>query len=133
MNSFETLFFPETEIFNDKYYPLLLFFSPLHFLQLVEHGPGSVTNPEADLFLKRGLCHAHVPAPLGENLEQFLLLIRDISERKEHLVSQLSGLTIDSNPALPGSESLDFKHTIVSSLLQEYGVKNATTSRDLQI
>ena len=133
MNSFETLFFPETEIFNDKYYPLLLFFSPLHFLQLVEHGPGSVTNPEADLFLKRGLCHAHAPAPLGENLEQFLRLIRDISERKEHLVAQLSGLTIDSNPALPGSESLDFKHTIVSSLLQEYGVKNATTSTDLQI
>lgn len=133
MNSFETLFFPETDIFNEKCYPLLLFFTPLHFLQVVEHSPGSGTNPEADLFLKRGLCHAHVPAPLGENREQFLRLIRDISERKKHLDAQLIGLTVDSNPALPGSESLDYKHTIVSSLLQEYGVKHTTTGTDLQI
>jgi hypothetical protein len=133
MNSFETLFFPETDIFNEKRYPLLLFFTPLHFLQVVEHGPGSVTNSEADLFLKRGLCQVHVPAPLGDNREQFLRLICDISERKEHLVDQLSGLTIDSKPALAGSESLDFKHRIVSSLLQEYGVKYATTGTDLQI
>ena len=52
MNSFETLFFPETDIFNEKFYPLLLFFTPLHFLQVVEPGPSSVINSEADLFLK---------------------------------------------------------------------------------
>ena len=133
MNSFDTLFFPETDIFNEKRYPLLLFFTPLHFLQVVEHGPGSVTNSEADLFLKRGLCQAHVPAPLGDNREQFLRLIHDIGEQKEHLVDQLSKLTIDSDPAPAGSEPLDFKHSIVSSLLQEYGVKHANTEADLQL
>ncbi len=133
MNSFETLFFPETDIFNEKHYPLLLFFTPLHFLQVVEHGPGSVTNSEAELFLKRGLCQAHVPAPLGENREHFLRLIRDISERKEDLVAQLSGLTTDLSPAQAGREPLDFKHRIVSSLLQEYGIKHITTTMDLQL
>jgi hypothetical protein len=133
MNSFETLFFPETGIFNEKSYPILLFFTPLHFLQVVEHGPDAATNSEADLFLKRGLCKAHVPAPLGDNCEQFLRLIHDISERGEHPVDQLSKLTIDSKPAPAGSESLDSKHSIVSSLLQEYGVRHANTEEDLKL
>ena len=55
------------------------------------------------------------------------------AEQKEHLVDRLKGLTTDSSPALAGSEPLDFKHGIVSSLLQEYGVKHATTGTDLQI
>ena len=133
MNIFETLYFPETDIFNEKIYPLMLFFTPLHFLQVVEHGTGSVTNSEAELFLKRGLCQAHVPAPLGDNREHFLRLIRDISERKEHLVAQLSGLTTDPSPAQAGREPLDFKHRIISSLLQEYGMEHVTTTTDLQL
>ncbi len=133
MNFFDTLLFPETDIFNEKYYPLMLFFTPLHFLQVVEHGPGSATNSEAELFLKRGLCQAHVPAPLGDNREHFLRLIHDISERKEHLVAQLSGLTTDSSPAQAGKEPLDFKHGIISSLLHEYGIEHVTTTTDLQL
>ncbi len=133
MNSFETFFFPETDIFNEKFYPLLLFFTPLHFLQVVEQGSSSVLNSEVDLFLKSGFCQAHVPAPLGDNRDQFLQLTRDISERKEQLVDRLRGLTADSSPTLTGSEPLDFKHGILSSLLQEYGVKHATTEPELQI
>jgi tryptophanyl-tRNA synthetase len=48
---------------------------------VVEPGSDSVTNTKADIFLKRDLCQAHVPVPLGDNHEQFLQLIRDISER----------------------------------------------------
>ena len=133
MNIFDTLFFPETDIFNEKRYPLLLFFSPLHFLQVVEQGPGSVTNSEVDLFLKHGLCQAHVPAPLGENREQFLRLIRDISTRDEHSVDQLNGLAINSNPALAACEPFESKHSIVSSLLQEYNVRFANTEENLKL
>ena len=60
---------------------LLLFFTPLHFLLVVEPGSDSVTNTKADISLKRDLCQAHVPAPLGDNHELFLQLIRDISKR----------------------------------------------------
>ncbi|MFT5699042.1 MAG: hypothetical protein ACI8ZB_001898 [Desulforhopalus sp.] len=49
MNSFDTLFFPETDIFNEKLYPLLLFFVPMHFLQVVESGAEGVMNPEDEL------------------------------------------------------------------------------------
>ncbi len=133
MNSFDTLFFPETDIFNEKSYPLLLFFTPLHFLQLVEAGPDSITNSEAELFLKRGLSQAHVPAPLGDNREQFLRLIRDIGEQKEHFVAQLIGINADSDPVPPGNKPLDFKYSIISSLLQKYGMKHVITGTDLQL
>ncbi len=133
MNSFDTLFFPETDIFNEKRYPLLLFFTPLHFLQVVEPGPDSITNSEAGLFLKRGLCQAHVPAPLGDNREQFLRLIRDIGERKERFVAQLRGITTDSDPLPAGNKPLDFKYSIVSSLLQKYGMKHVITGTDLEL
>lgn len=133
MNSFDTLFFPETDIFNEKRYPLLLFFTPLHFLQVVEPGPDSITNSEVELFLKSGLCEAHVPAPLGDNREQFLRLIRDIVERKERFVAQLSTITTDSGPVPADNTSLDFKYNIVSSLLHKYGMKRAVTGTDLQL
>ncbi len=133
MNSFDTLFFPETDIFNEKLYPMLLFFTPLHFLQVVESGAGHVMKPEAELFLKGGLCQAHVPAPLGDNREQFLRLIRDIGEKKERFVAKLSGITTDSDPVSTGNKPLDFKYDIVSSLLQEYGMKHVITETDLQL
>jgi hypothetical protein len=133
MNSFSTLFFPETDIFNQKRYPLLLFFTPLHYLQLVESGPGPVINSDAELFLNRGFCQPHVPAPLGENRQQFLRLIGDIGERKEHFIAQLSGMTTDSDPVPAGSRSLDVEHNIVSSLLQKYDITHLSTGQDLQL
>lgn len=133
MNSFATLFFPETDIFNERHYPLLLFFTPLHFLQVVEPALGPVINPEAELFLKSGLCQAHIPAPLEDNREQFLRLIRDVGGQKEHPVAQLSGLINDLNAAPAGSKHMNFKHKIISSLLRKYGVKHATSRNDLQL
>jgi hypothetical protein len=127
MNSFDTLFFPETAVFNETRYPLLLFFAPLHFLQLVEPGQAPVIDSEADLFMKHGLCRPHVPAPLGENREQFVRLIGDIGERKEHLVAQLIGMTTDSDPVPAGIKPLDGKHNIVSSLLLKYDMKHVST------
>jgi hypothetical protein len=131
MNSFGTLFFPETTVFSDKRYPLLLFFTPLHFIQAMEPGPSPVVDPEAEIFLKGGLCQPHVPAPLGDNYEQFLWLTHDMREQKEHLVDQLRQKTIDSSSTLSAGEFLDFRHNIVSSLLHEYGVKHANIEMDL--
>lgn len=133
MNSFETIFFPETDIFNEKRYPLLLFFSPLHFLQVVENGPGSVTDSEAEFFLKRGLFQPHVPAPLGDNREQFLRMIREMSEEGEHSVEDLSGSAIDSSSPLTGSKPLESKHRIVPTLLQDYGVKYINSEENLKL
>lgn len=132
MNSFDTLIFPDTDIFNEKYYPLLLFFSPLHFLQLVESGVSSETNHEAEIFLRSGLCHEHIPAPLGDDREHFLRLIDDIRARKEHYVAQLGKLLIDARHASADSKN-DPGNKIVSSLLEEIGIEHANTETNLKL
>lgn len=132
MNSFDTLIFPDTDIFNEQHYPLLLFFSPLHFLQLVESGVSSDANHEAEPFLRSGLCQEHTPAPLGDNREKFLRLIRDISARKEHYVAQLGKLPIDARHAAADSKN-DTGNKIVSSLLKEFGIEHADTETNLKL
>ncbi|MGB3225086.1 MAG: hypothetical protein WBB23_20000 [Desulforhopalus sp.] len=132
MNSFDTLIFPDTDIFNEKNYPLLLFFSPLHFLKLVEAGINSDIDDEFTLFSKRGLCQAHTPAPLDDSREQFLHLIRDIKERKEHYLTQLSKLTNASMQTVGNGKVTHSQHKI-SSLLQEYGLDHASSDKDLKI
>jgi hypothetical protein len=135
MNRYETLFFPDSDIFREKRYPLLLFFTPLHFLQLVEpeDGGNSAFNQESDLFLQHGLCQAHTPAPLGENRLQFLRLIDDIRNRKEYYVAKLRAMTIGSETELTSNKTADQKHGIVSSLLQEYGLAHETDETNLEL
>lgn len=122
MNSFDTLIFPNTDILNEKHYPLLLFFSPLHFLKLMEPGINSDTNNEFPLFSKSGLCKAHIPAPLGDDREQFSRLVRNISDRKEYYLSRLSKLTNASHS----------QHKI-SSLLKEFDLGHEASNEDLKI
>jgi len=132
MNSLDTLIFPDTNIFNEKHYPLLLFFSPLHFLQLVESGVSSETNHEAELFLRSGLCQEHIPAPLGDNRAHFLRLMRDIRARKEHYVSQLNKLSIDARHAPADSKNAP-GNIIVSALLKEFNIEHADTETNLKL
>ena len=127
MNSYETLFFPDTDIFNERYYPLLLFFSPLHFLQLIEQGVGGNSANESGLFLEQGLCKTHTPAPLGENRQQFLRLIDDIRNRKEHYLTQLKIIS----PGSTTGPAENKKNVIISSLLQEFGIKHQASDQSL--
>ena len=135
MNSYDTLLFPDTDIFNEKRYPLLLFFTPLHFLQLVEPeaGTNSAVNHESDLFLQHGLCQAHSPAPLVENRQKFLRLTDDIRKRKEHYVAQLKAMTSGSKSASTDTGTAGQQHGVVSSLLQEYGITYVNTETNLEL
>jgi hypothetical protein len=132
MNSFDTLILPNTDIFNEKLYPLLLFFSPLHFLKLVERGTDSDTETEFTLFSKSGLCQAHTPAPLGDDQEQFLRLIHDIKERKGHYLTRLSKLTNGSMHSM-GNGKVTHSQPNISSLLQEFDLGHAASGEDLKI
>lgn len=125
MNSYDTLIFPETDIFNENRYPLLLFFSPLHFLS-IEQGVEDNSDEDARLFLERGLCKAHTPAPLGESRRQFLGLVDDIRKRKEHYLAEFKNIS----GAAPTEKK---KNAIVSSLLEEFGIEHHGTEADLQI
>jgi hypothetical protein len=135
MNWYDTIFFPDTDIFNEKRYPLLLFFTPLYFLRLAEPkaGDNSTVNDESDLFLQNGLCQAHTPAPLGENLQGFLRLTDDIRRRKEHYVAKLKTMTPVSKAASTDTRTADQHHGIITSLLQEYGITYGNTKADLEL
>jgi hypothetical protein len=135
MNSYATLLFPDTDIFSEKRYPLLLFFAPLYFLQLVEPRAGakSDVNNETNLFLHRGLIEAHNPAPLGADRQQFLRLFDDITKRKEHYVAQLGVMTTGSKTASADAGTADQKHGIVSSLLREYGIMQQDPETNLEL
>jgi len=135
MNSYATLLFPDTEIFSENIYPLLLFFTPLHFLQLVEPRAGAKSNDtnETDLFQQRGLIEAHNPAPLGADRQHFLRLIDDMTKRKEPYVAQLGGVTTGSMTAPADGGTASRKHGIVSSLLREYGILQQDREPNLEL
>ena len=135
MNSYATLLFPDTDIFSENTYPLLLFFTPLHFLQLVEPGAEakSGVDNETNLFLQRGLMEAHNPAPLGADRQQFLRLIDDIPKRKEQYVAHLGVMVAGSKTAPPDAGASHEKHGIVSSLLREYGILQQGPETNLEL
>ncbi|BCL61131.1 hypothetical protein DGMP_18240 [Desulfomarina profundi] len=118
MNSLHSLYFPETTIYTTRQYPLFLLFAPLHLLRIAEntlniHADG---NQATDTFLQAELCHEHIPAPLGGDLDRFIRLLQDIKNRKDNYASQLSGLTL---AAMSGTDSLseDSEQQILSSIL----------------
>jgi len=130
MNSFDTFLFPDTDIFHEKYYPLLLFFAPLRFLQLVEPGSESDTYNESSPFIESGLCQAHIPAPLGSNREQFLRVISDIKEQREQYLTVFNGMTNDATHSPAGVDTTDLKHKIGSILLQRLDAKHEISDKE---
>ncbi len=122
MNSFATLICPDTDVFKEQYFPLLLFCAPLHFLQLVE--PEADMSPFGELshFYQHGLWQPHTPTPLGNNRTRFLQLINDIKNRKEYYIDQLNALAIDSGSAPPSNARPGQKHDIVAPLLTNQGI-----------
>lgn len=133
MNSFDTLLFPDTDVFKEQYYPLLLFCSPLHFLEPVEPDRAARVDAEMAHFYQHGLWHPHTPLPLGDDREHYLRLIDDIKNRKKHYIEHFRALTIDpgaaaSSPARPG-----LKHDLVVSLLTEHGVAIEKIETNLEL
>ncbi|MCG6930588.1 MAG: hypothetical protein LJE64_08540 [Desulfofustis sp.] len=114
---FPSLVFPDTDIFNEHQFPLLIFGRPLYYLQPVEPDPDRDRESDHDCFIKRGLCQALTPVPLGEHRERFVRLIHDIENRRDDYAAQLTALTIaemGSNKQQAGNEQ---RHRIVSSLI----------------
>ncbi len=133
MNSFDTLIFPDTDIFKEKYYPLLLFCSPLHFLQLVAPDPSVQTNGETAHFYQHGLWRPQVAAPLGINRSQFLRLIDDIKTHKKHYIDQLSALTTDSAAVPANTTYPKQKHDLIAALLTKHGVAAKDIEKHLEL
>ncbi len=133
MISFNTLLFPDTDICKDRLYPLLLFFSPLHFLQPVEPDPASSQKAESDIFMEQGLCQGHTPVPLEKNRDRFLHLIKDIQERKDDYSAQLASLTMAAMSTPASAKTGESKHEIISSLLSAHSLSTSSSTEEIEL
>ncbi len=113
---YPSLVFPDTDIFNYRQFPLLLFACPLYYLQPVEPDPDAPDN-DRDMFIDSGLCRAHIPAPLEDDRQRFTRLIRDIGERKDDYAAQLSALTMAAMSSKRDKFSGEKRYRIISSLI----------------
>jgi hypothetical protein len=94
MNSLKTIYFPVTELYSIRQYPLFLLFQNVHLIQPVEKSPAINSGDRENSFISSGLCHVHTPCPLGKDRDRFLHLVKSIRERKDDYASQLSSLTL---------------------------------------
>ncbi len=113
---YPSLVFPDTDIFTYRQFPLLLFGSPVYFLQPVE--PDSTGREDGrELFISSGLCQAHNPAPLQEDRQRFVHLINDIRNRKDDYAAQLSALTVAAMSSRSQGSGGEERHQIISAML----------------
>lgn len=122
MNSLKTLYFPGTDIYSIRQYPVFLLFQKIHLIKPVEEDPKGSGEESTDSFIKSGFCQVHTPCPLGENRQRFLRLVEDIRNRKDDYAAQLSSLILASKSA-PSAVDVDSEQSIISSIF---------TPKDLQ-
>jgi len=96
MNSLKSIYFPGTDIYSIRQYPIFLLFQKLHAIQPVENEDTVEGEESADIFIKYGFCQVDTPCPLGEDRDRFLHLVEDIKNRRDDYAAQLSALTLAS-------------------------------------
>ena len=115
MNSLNTLYFPGTDIYSIRQYPVFLLFQKIHLIKPVEKDPKDSDEESTDSFIKSGFCQVHTPCPLGENRDRFLHLVEDIRNRKDDYAAQLSSLILASKSG-PSAMDEDSEQAIINSL-----------------
>lgn len=116
MNSLNTLYFPGTDIYSIRQYPIFLLFQKIHLIKPVEEDPKDSAEESPDSFIKSEFCQVHTPCPLGENRDRFLHLVEDIKNRKDDYAAQLSSLLLASKSG-PSTIDVDSERSIINSLL----------------
>ncbi len=124
MSSLNTLFFPGTDIYSIRQYPIFLIFQKIHLIKPVEEDPAGPHGESSDSFIKSGFCQAHTPCPLGEDRKRFLHLVQDIKNRKDDYAAQLSSLILAAKSRESTTDE-DSEQTIISSLFEPDDQKKA--------
>lgn len=129
MNSLKTLYFPVTDIYSVRQFPLFLLFQNVHLIQPVEKSPDLNTEQTENSFIKSEFCHVHTPCPLGEHKNRFLHLVEDIRNRKDDYASQLSYLTLAAMSKSTGSAN-ESEREIVSAIFTPSEIRDSQDSAD---
>ncbi len=89
--------FPDTVPAAQVLIPLVLVFEPVVYCQPVENDDSRETlSTLCEAMVERLHCSLHAPAPLGENRDRFLNLVRDIRERRDDYTAQLAHVSLAS-------------------------------------
>jgi hypothetical protein len=115
MNSLKTLYFPGTDFYSIRQFPIFLLFQKIHLIKPVEERPAGPAGQSADSFIKSGFCQVHTPCPLGGSRDRFLHLVKDIRNRKDDYAAQLSSLIL-AEQSRPAASDEDSEQAIISSL-----------------
>lgn len=115
MNSLNALFFPGTDLYSIRQYPIFLLFQKMHLMRPVEDDPAGSGEESSDSFIKSGFCQVHTPCPLAENRDRFVRLVTDISSRKDDYAAQLSSLILAGTSSSSAADD-DSERAIRSSL-----------------
>jgi hypothetical protein len=116
MNSLNTLYFPGTDIYSIRQYPIFLLFQKIHLIKPVEAALADSGEEFSDSFIKSGFCQVHTPCPLGENRDRFLYLVEDIKNRKDDYATQLSSLILAGKSGQSAIDE-DSERSIMTSML----------------
>ncbi|MCL7488346.1 MAG: hypothetical protein M8357_09270 [Desulfobulbaceae bacterium] len=122
MKNTSVVIFPDTVPAPQVLTSLVPVFDQVVYCQPVENDdPGESLNPLGAGMTERQLCRLHAPAPLGEDRERFLRLVKDLRQRPDDYAAQLSHVSLAGMSAgsRPASES---RSTILSSLLSGHGI-----------
>jgi hypothetical protein len=77
---------------------------------------------------RQSFCRALIPAPLGEDRERFLRLVKDIRTRRDDYAAQLGHQTLAGISSAAGRRA-ESKSSIVGSLLAGHGIRDVGDDR----
>jgi hypothetical protein len=119
MSNKQTCIFPETVPGDEILFPLVQVFTPLVYCRTLEKDeiPAGLQSTLARELEDAGLCRIHVPSSLGEQRERFLVLIRDLKNRRDDYAAQLKNLSL-SGIGSGGRAKSESKNSIIENLLQ---------------
>ncbi|WP_457573391.1 hypothetical protein [Desulfolithobacter sp.] len=127
MHTQPVIIFPDTIPSRDMLLPLVQVFAPVVYCQPVERKkndcPEEGEDPLVRTLIDQDLCQLFAPAPLGQNRERFLHLVRDLQTRRDDYAGQLGHLTL-AGIGSSGRPDQETRTSIIGSLLAGKGIES---------
>ncbi len=107
--------------------PLVQVFAPVVYCQPVETEKNASPKERGDslvhTLIDHDLCRLFAPAPLGQDRERFLHLIRDLQTRRDDYAGQLGHLAL-AGIGSSGRSDQETRTSIIGSLLADKGIES---------
>jgi hypothetical protein len=132
MNTDTVCIFPDTIPEAEILFPLVQVFEPIVYLRPVENDPpaGADLSPFCREAAEPGLIRFACPAPLAEDRDRFLQLVRDLQERRDDYAGQLSNLSL---AGIGRGGKAETKTSIIGTLLKQTGIRKGQDEQQIMV